>query len=43
MIKAENTVPIPAPTPANAIVDKPAPINFAACKIIKIGNSECYN
>ena len=34
VIKAEKTVPIPAPTPANAIVDKPAPINLAACTII---------
>jgi hypothetical protein len=35
VINAEKTVPIPAPTPAKAIVDKPAPTNLAACKIIK--------
>ena len=34
MINAENTVPIPAPTPANAIVAKPAPTNFAACNLL---------
>lgn len=30
-IKDPNTIPIPAPTPANAIRALPAPINFAAC------------
>jgi hypothetical protein len=40
VINAEKTVPIPAPTPANAIVDKPAPINLADCKIIKKKNKQ---
>lgn len=33
-IYAPNTIPIPAPTPANAIKALPAPINFAACTIM---------
>ena len=35
LIRAAKTVPIPAPTPAKAIVDNPAPINLAADKIIE--------
>jgi hypothetical protein len=40
VIKDPNTMPIPAPHPANAIVAHPAPINFAAvsCIIIFIEN-----
>lgn len=31
VIRAEKTTPIPAPTPASAIVERPAPINLADC------------
>ena len=35
-IKAAKTDPIPTPAPTKPIVDSPAPINLAACKIIRI-------
>jgi len=34
LIKDPNTIPIPAPTPANAINALPAPIIFAACNMV---------
>ena len=33
-IRAAKTDPIPTPAPTRPIVDNPAPINLAACKII---------
>jgi len=33
-MNAPNTVPIPTPAPAKPTVAAPAPINFAACRII---------
>ena len=34
IMNAPNTVPIPTPAPAKPTVAAPAPINFAACRII---------
>ena len=34
LTNAAKTIPIPAPTPANPIVAKPAPICFALCNIV---------
>jgi hypothetical protein len=39
-INAEKIIPIPIPVPANEIVAKPAPINFAANNSIKILNTK---